>query len=195
MIRAFRSRIRQNHGEDHKTVFIQVNNWGRDDPIPPLTRHRRPPDRGGGTASGERHRRHDDDPQQPAHEPTGDRHLQDPGDGGTADSARPDQRDRICSSVKRRSGSSSADTAWTTCAAWCGSTAGRRTRFFRMERSRGTARRPVNSVPRSRSRCLTPSGPTRTSTAASIRRPDPTVPSLPKTRGAFPAPLVFFFLT
>ena len=24
-------------GEDHKTIFIQVNNWGRDDPTPPLT--------------------------------------------------------------------------------------------------------------------------------------------------------------
>ncbi len=67
---------------------------------------------------------------------------------------------------------SSAAIAWTTCAASCGSTSCRRTRSSRPATSPRWRRRRASMARRWPSRCPTPSGPTRTSRAASIRTPD-----------------------
>jgi hypothetical protein len=147
--------------EDNITTFFQVNNWGRDDPVPPL--------------SGIDARLIEAEAKLQANDIAGMMTILNA--LRTYRRCRQSRRRRrrrmrrpICSSARKRSGNSSAATAWTICGAWSGSMAARRTRCSRPDRSPETAHRPESSGPRLRSRFLMLKRATRISRVASIRR-------------------------
>ncbi len=157
--------------EDNISDFVQVNNWGRDDPTPVET--------------GIDARLIEAEARLQANDIAGMTTILNalrtsPQKIGIwavtampALTRRPINRPRsLCSSARRRSGSSSAECGWAICAAWFGSTDLRRARCSRPAYLPATRLHRATTARRWRSRCRTLNAATRSSTVASTTTPD-----------------------